>query len=204
MMDRNNLYVCGNQFVLDCEYADYEDFLDMIPDSPGLDYSSETSAFNAGQYPMWRDPVASKAINHRQYTDDELVQNSRWNTAFEKLIKWTQKKLAANRIYTEIVPAVSWMMDYREHGWQTVHSHGRKCISQVLYTEASVDQTDDGKSFLHGAMFAFMNDGQPPFYRAFPAKAGQCIIIKGDVFHGVYPVKLTPRRCLVVDYLILQ
>ena len=29
MMDRNNLYVCGNQFVLDCEYADYEDFLDI-------------------------------------------------------------------------------------------------------------------------------------------------------------------------------
>lgn len=199
----NNLSTCGNQFLLETEYPWYQELKSFMDKDSSKDYSFETSAFNALQYPMWRDPILSERINHRPYQDSEVNNSEEWLAQVNKIAKWTKKKLYENCIYYDIEPAVSWMMDYKEGGWQSVHSHGKKSITQVIYTEAVSKDNSDGKGFLHGAFYAFMTDGNPPCYKALLPTSGKCIIAKGDVFHGVYPVKTTPRKCLIIDYVIL-
>jgi hypothetical protein len=199
----DNLYICGNQFLLDSYYKDYEDIKPFMNRDPEKDYSRETSSFNAWQFPMWRDPQLSTRINHRPYDEREIIDPATFFPVIEKITKWTRKRLYENCIYYDIEPAISWMVDYREGGWQSVHSHGKKSITQVIYTEAVTEDSSDGKGFLHGAFYAFMTDGNPPCYKALLPESGKCIIAKGDVFHGVYPVRKTPRKCLIIDYIIL-
>ncbi len=202
-MTLNNLYTCGNQFILDTYYQDYESLKPFMIKGTDKDYSLETSAFNSFQFPMWQDPILSERINHRTYEAADLDNSPEWSDTIFKIAKWTKKKLYENCIYYNIEPAVSWMMDYKEGGWQSVHSHGRKSITQVIYTEAVTEDNSDGKGSLHGAFYAFMTDGNPPCYKALLPTPGKCIIAKGDVFHGVYPVRATPRKCLVIDYVII-
>ena len=197
-----NLYTCGNQFLLEAEYRDYLELKPFMEKNPENDYSHETSSFNALQFPMWRDPIAAAQINHRPYAETDIDNSPEWRSQIEKIAKWTRKRLYENCIYYDIEPAVSWMMDYKEGGWQSMHSHGKKCITQVIYTDAVEEDNTDGKGFLHGAFYAFMTDGNPPCYKALLPTPGKCIITKGDVFHGVYPVRSTPRKCLIIDYAI--
>ncbi len=199
-MNESNLYVCGNQFILDTYYKDFEDLKPFMDKDPSKDYSHETSSFNAWQFPMWRDPVLAKQISHRPYKDSDIDNNKDLEDIVQKIAKWTRKRLYENCIYYDIEPAVSWMMDYKEGGWQSIHSHGKRCITQVIYTDAQKEDDTDGKGFLHGAFYAFMTDGNPPCYKALLPTPGKCIITKGDVFHGVYPVRSTPRKCLIIDY----
>ncbi len=201
-MTKNDLYTCGNQFLLDTHYQEYEQLKPFMIKDPVKDYSFETSAFKSLQYPIWQDPVLSKQIKHRIYDSKDLDDSTELTDTIFKIAKWTRKKLYENCIYYDIEPAVSWMMDYLEGGWQSVHSHGKRSITQVIYTEAVAEDSSDGKGFLHGAFYAFMTDGNPPCYKALLPTPGKCIIAKGDVFHGVYPVRSTPRKCLIIDYVI--
>lgn len=199
----NNLHICGNQFVLDTEYSDIEELKPFLEKNKDKDYSFETSAFNAFQYPMWRDPVLAERINHRPYDQSEIHLSEDWIYQIYKIAKWTKKKLYENCLYYEIEPAVSWMMDYKSGGWQSLHSHGKRSITQVIYTEVAKEDNSDGKGFLHGAFYSVMTDGNSPSYKALLPTPGKCIIAKGDVFHGVYPVRATPRKCLIIDYVII-
>lgn len=199
----NNLYVCGNQFILDTAYPKFEMLKPFMDKKQLNDYSAETSAFGALQYPMWRDQELAERINHRPFEQSEINTTPEWLEQINSISKWTKKKLYENCIYYDIEPAVSWMMDYQQGSWQSVHSHGKRSITQVIYTEAAVEDNSDGKGFLHGAFYAFMTDGNPPCYKALLPEPGKCIIAKGDVFHGVYPVRATPRKCLIIDYVII-
>lgn len=151
-------------------------------------------------------PEVAAHIKHRKYESHEIERSEEFVKAFEKLTKWTVKKLKDNYQNVEIVPATSWIMDYEEGSWQSVHSHGLNVITQVLHMDGNYQLTADEskKDRVQGSMFAFMTDGTPPFYKTFSPTPGKCLIMKGDVFHGVYPVKELPRRCVVVDYLVLK
>ena len=206
MFNYNNLYTCGNQFLIDCYYHPYKDFKLFLEQDPQRDYSNESSYFGSHQYQLWQNPEAAANIKHRKYESHEIETSEEFVKAFEKLTKWTVKKLKDNYQNVEIVPATSWIMDYEEGSWQSVHSHGLNVITQVLHMDGNYQLTADEskKDRVQGAMFAFMTDGAPPFYKTFSPTPGKCLIMKGDVFHGVYPVKELPRRCVVVDYLVLK
>lgn len=206
MFNYNNLYTCGDQFLIECYYSPFKEFRPFLQRDPSKDYSHESSAFGSMQYPMWNNLEASRQIKHRDYRSDDIISSPEWNTALKKLTTWTAKKLKDNYQNVEVIPAISWMMEYLEGGWQSVHSHGKNCITQVLHMDGnyqlSVDESK--KDRIHGSMFAFMTGETPPFYKTFSPTPGKCIIMKGDVFHGVYPAKELPRRCIVVDYLVLK
>ena len=206
MFNYNNLYTCGNQFLIECYYSPYKEFKPFLERDTSKDYSHESSAFGSMQYPMWNNLEASRQIKHRDYRSDDIISSPEWDTALKKLTTWTAKKLKDNYQAVEVVPAISWMMEYLEGGWQSVHSHGKNCITQVLHMDGNYQlSADESKQDrIHGSMFAFMTGETPPFYKTFSPTPGKCIIMKGDVFHGVYPAKELPRRCIVVDYLVLK
>jgi hypothetical protein len=51
-------------------------------------------------------------------------------------------------------------------------------------------------------MFAILTEGEP-IYKSFMSWPGRCVLMRGDIFHGVYPVKSVPRRTIIIDYIIL-
>jgi hypothetical protein len=206
MFNYNNLYTCGDQFLIECYYSPYKEFRPFLERDPSKDYSHESSSFGSIKYTMWNNQEDSRRIKHWDYRSEDIISSPEWDYALKKLTTWTAKKLKDNYQDVEVVPAISWMMEYLEGGWQSVHSHGRNCITQVLHMDGNYQLSADEskKERVHGSMFAFMTDGNPPFYKAFPPTPGKCLIMKGDVFHGVYPTKELPRRCIVVDYLVLK
>jgi len=206
MHSYNNLYTCGDQFLIDTYYHPYREFKPFLDRDPTTDYSYESSSFGAHQYPLWQDADPASKIKHRKYKNSEIEISAEFQKAFNKLTTWTAKKLKENYRNVEIVPATSWIMNYEEGSWQTIHSHGLNVITQVLHMDGShvVDPNSDPKYQAHGSTMVFMTDENPPFYRAIRPTAGKCLIMPGNVFHGVYPVKELPRRCVVVDYLVLK
>ena len=58
MFNYNNLYTCGDQFLIDCYYSPYKEFKKFLERDPSKDYSHESSAFGAKQYPMWNNVEA--------------------------------------------------------------------------------------------------------------------------------------------------
>jgi len=206
MFNYNNLYTCGNQFLIECYYSPYKEFKPFLERDASKDYSHESSAFGAKQYPMWNNVEVSRQIKHRDYSTEDILATPEWDTAFNKLTAWTIKKLKQNQQVVEVVPAISWMMEYFDGGWQSAHTHGKNCITQVVHLDGRYQLTADEskKDRVYGSMFAFMTEGEIPFYKTFSPIAGKCLIMKGDVFHGVYPTKELPRRCIVIDYLVLK
>lgn len=206
MHNYNNLYTCGDQFLIETYYHPYREFKQFLNRDPMTDYSNESSSFGSHQYPLWQNPEPASKIKHRKYKDSEIETSTEFSQAFEKLTKWTAKKLKDNYRDVEIVPATSWIMDYEEGGWQSVHSHGLNVITQVLHMDGApiINSEEDPKDRVNGSTFVFMTDGNPPFYRPIRSSAGKCLIMPGNVFHGVYPVKDLPRRCVVIDYLVLK
>lgn len=206
MFNYNNLYTCGSQFLIDTYYHPYRDFKNFLDRDSSTDYSNETSSFGSRQFPLWRDDEAAKKIKHRKFKEAEIESSPDFVRAFDKLTRWTSTKLKENHRDVEIVPAVSWIMEYDQGGWQSVHSHGLNVITQILHMDGAhaVDLESDSKSKTQGATFVFMTDAHPPFYRPIAPAAGKCLIMPGNVFHGVYPVSTLPRRCVVVDYLVLK
>lgn len=199
----NNLFLSGNQFLLDTEYQDYSELKPFMVQNPNTEYSKETSAFNANQYPIWRDNELADRINHKPFDLTDILTSEEWLDQINKIAKWTKKKLYQNSIYDDIAPAVCWMMEYNEGGWQSLHTHGKQSITQVIYTDAIASDNQDGKGFLSGAFYAILTDGKPSVYKALLPVPGKCIIATGDVLHGVYPVKTVPRKCLIIDYVKL-
>lgn len=198
----NNLWTCGNQFLIEAYYHPYKDFKPFLQRNIATDYSYETSSFGSSQYPLWQDRKPASKIKHRTYDLHEIETSEEFVNAFNKLTNWTVKKLKDNYQDVDIVPATSWIMEYKQGGWQSIHSHGLNVITQVLHMDGTyLPKLDDE---VHGATYVFMTDGNPPFYKPIIPSAGKCLIMPGNVFHGVYPVNTLPRRCVVVDYLVLK
>ena len=60
----------------------------------------------------------------------------------------------------------------------------------------------DLKEAQWGSMFAILTEGES-IYKSFMSWPGRCVLMRGDIFHGVYPVKSVPRRTIIIDYIIL-
>jgi hypothetical protein len=198
----NNLWTCGDQFLIETYYHPYKDFKSFLQRNLSSDYSYETSSFGSHQYPLWQDPGPASKIKHRTYKSHEIETSAEFVKAFNKLTTWTVKKLKSNYRDVEIIPATSWIMEYEQGGWQSIHSPGLNVITQVLHMDGP--QLPNVDNEVSGSTYVFMTDENPPFYKPIVPSAGKCLIMPGNVFHGVYPVNTLPRRCVVVDYLVLK
>jgi hypothetical protein len=200
----NNHYKLGKQWIIDCVYNDYQEFLPFLINDNSVEYSSNTVSFGGRQYPLWCDPDLAKVFKHTQFKD--FVSDKKWNTVFEKITNWTQSLLLQQRFYHKLHPVVSWYMDYDQGGWQPLHQHDPNCITQVIYIDpiTHVDQNSQAKEYGHGAMYTMLHGEDQLKYIPFVSYPGRCLIMTGDVFHGVYPVKSTPRRTVIIDYMYKQ
>jgi hypothetical protein len=192
----------GNQWLWDTEYPDWKEFLPVAVPREGFEYSKETVSHSGRQYPLWSDPNLSRMFHHKQY--DGLEPVPEWDEAAGNIYLWTQKFLNDNGFDYQIRPIISWFIDYDVGGWQSMHQHDPNCITQILYLDSTphLQEEHEGKDTVPGSMYAVVaGGGKEPVYRSFYSWPGRCIIMKGDVWHGVYPVRSTPRRSIVIDYM---
>ena len=201
----------GNQFVIDTRYDRYKEFFPLLTRDVVEDYSSRTTSHGASQYPIWHDPEQSIFLSDPKKYGADFEIDPYWDTIAEGIYTWTKRKLAQHKINVEIKPVISWYMDYRKGGWQSVHTHSKNCITQVIQLDEQTHSFKaeenkpielDLKEAQWGSTYTILT-GEEPIYGSFMNYPGRCILMSGDVFHGVYPVKSVPRRCIVIDYIIL-
>jgi hypothetical protein len=196
--------ISGKQWLLDTVYPNFEEFLPLVEWRPtALEYSSETVAFGAKQYPIWSAPTLPPTFRHKQYLD--FVPHPSWDEAAGNLMLWTLDKLKEHGFENNVIPVISWLIEYQENGWQSMHTHeGNNCITQIIYMDDSphLEPTSALKEAGYGAMYAVLAHETKPIYKSFISRPGRCIMMTGDVLHGVYPVKSVPRRSIIIDYLI--
>jgi hypothetical protein len=193
-------YVCGSQWLLDTTYPDYTDFLPFLEGNEQFEYSRETTAFGAKQYPLWTDSSLSSVYRIKEHAG--FVSAKGWDPVFEKIVAWTQAKLLHNRFLHKLYPAISWYMDYEQDGWQGMHTHDSNSITQIIYFDSPthIEPESPAKVAGYGAFYAMMCSQNKHKYITVNGFPGRCIIMPGNIYHGVYPVKSTPRRTLVIDY----
>ena len=197
-------YVSGTQWLIDSFYPNYKDLFVLTQDlDETKEYSKETVAVNAKQYPLWCEPKLSQTFYHRQFSGNFKPHNE-WHNIQKKLFEWTKKILAEHELDLNIQPTIAWYMDYQENGWQSMHNHDSDCVTQVIYLDNlyHYNLQDPPKESAWGSIFAVLAGGEEAIYKTLMPKEGRCILMTGNVLHGVYPVKSTPRRCIVVDYKI--
>lgn len=197
--------ISGIQWILDTVYPNFEEFLPLMEGPEALEYGSETVAVGAKQYPLWIHSTMAPTYKHKQYLD--FVPHPAWDEAAGNLMLWTLDKLKEHGIENDIVPVISWFIDYQENGWQSMHTHDdSNCITQIIYMDDTphLIPSSTPKEAGYGAMYVVLGHETKPIYKSFISRPGRCIMMTGNVLHGVYPVKSVPRRSIVVDYLILK
>lgn len=201
MFSTQRKYTSGKQWVIDTEYPDYASLNKFLIPDPTQEYSYGTSAYFSKQYPLWCDnELAEKYYPHKRFENFE--PNPNWNKDFENITAWTQAKLIEHGIIKHITPVISWWMDYEPGGWQAMHTHNANCITQIIYMDDPlIDENTDAKDYCYGAMYAFLTD-DTPLYLPLVGFKGRCVLMTGSIYHGVYPVKTTPRRSIIIDYII--
>ena len=201
MFSTQQKYTSGKQWVIDTEYSDYKELNQFLIPNPDQEYSYGTSAYFSKQYPLWCDAeLAEEYYPHKRF--ENFIPHQAWEKEFKKITSWTQAKLIEHKIMKNITPVISWWMDYEPGGWQAMHKHNANCITQIIYMDDPlINENTDAKDYCHGAMYAFLTDDKP-LYLPLVGFKGRCVLMTGDIFHGVYPVKTTPRRAIIVDYII--
>jgi len=208
----NRKHESGDQWIIDTQYSRYKEFFPFLDRSEKENYGQNTVAQNANQYPLWHDPEQSVMLSSPKKYGEQFEEHPLWHTVAEGAFAWTRRKLKENAIDVEIRPVISWYMDYKEGGWQPLHTHSKNCITQVIYMDAqthciSTNEINvaeiDQKEAQWGSMYAMMTSGESPKYLSFMNWPGRCILMRGDVFHGVYPVKSVPRRSIIIDYIVI-
>lgn len=195
-------YVCGKQWIVDTTFADYKKFFPFLHNNQISEYSTETVSFGGRQYPLWCDQELVLNYNHHKDFLDYTPQEG-FETLLEQALAWTQAKMLQYRFYHKLYPVISWYMDYDEGGWQGLHTHSTNAITQVIYLDPTTHITPSStpKESGYGSMYALMASGDKTKYIPFVGFPGRCILMAGDVYHGVYPVKSTPRRTIIIDYM---
>ena len=192
--------VCGSQWVIDTYYPDYKELIPLMNFDPKFEYSHETTAYKAKQFPVWTEPTLNS--NYRFKIHDEYEPTPELVEQIHKIAKWAQAKILQHRLFHTLTPAISWYVTYDEGGWQGMHTHDNNCITQIIYLDGINHMTtaDPKKEQGWGAMFALMQSKDNQKYVTFNSIPGRCIILPGTIYHGVYPVKSQPRRTVVIDY----
>lgn len=201
MFSTQQKYTSGKQWIIDTEYSDYQSLNKfLVPDST-QEYSYGTSAYFAKQYPLWCDnKLAEKYYPYKRF--ENFISRGAWDKELEKIRDWTQAKLIEHGVMKHITPVISWWMDYEPGGWQAMHMHNANCITQIIYMDDPlIDENTDAKDYCPGAMYALLT-GDKSTYLPLVGFKGRCVLMTGNIYHGVYPVKTTPRRTIIVDYLI--
>lgn len=200
----DNKLESGKQWILDTFYPNFEEFRPLLEGNAETEYSYETVAFGAKQYPLWSHDNLSLMMKHKHYED--FVPHPAWDLAAGNLMEWTLAKLKETGFEHQVIPTISWFIDYQEHGWQSMHTHDNNCITQIIYMDDTphVTEASAPKESGYGAMYAVLGNEEKPIYKSFVSHPGRCIMMTGDVLHGVYPVKSVPRRSIIVDYLIIK
>jgi hypothetical protein len=208
----NKKYQVGDQWLIDTQYTRYKEFLPFLDRDSSEDYGRETVAQHASQYPLWHDPDQSVMLAYPKKYGGDFEAHPLWHTVADGAYEWTNRKLKENGIEVEIRPVISWYIDYKEGGWQPMHTHSKNCVTQIIYMDAQthsikVNEANvpefDGKEAQWGSMFALMASKDETKYMSFMNWPGRCVLMRGDIFHGVYPVKSVPRRSIIIDYIIL-
>jgi hypothetical protein len=114
---------------------------------------------------------------------------------FAKLKEWLISKLDTDNL-KDIHKLRSWCIDYHDGGYQTLHKHGRRGVSVVIFLD---DQPEENKV---GVMYTLDPTAEnDSMYKEFRPRKGRAVIITGGIWHGVYPA-VSPRRTFVADYKI--
>lgn len=158
-----------NQWILDTECDFYADFDQLFLDK-GADISASKTTYMGHQF----DVIGSKLIDWARLRD------------------WTLENIKVKGVENiEILKA--WCIDYHDGGYQTLHRHGKRGLSVVIFLD---DQPHEGKA---GSLYAVNDD----IYTSFKPSKGKAVIITGGIWHGVYPC-VNPRRTFVADYKIKE
>lgn len=201
-MIREQKYVCGKQWILDTTLPTYQDFFPFLHNNPISEYSNETVSFGGKQYPLWCD---SGIIQNYQHHKDFIGYNPQpgYEDLLAKTLAWTQAKLLQYRFFHKLTPVISWYMDYEVGGWQGLHTHSTNTVTQVIYLDpvTHLGPESTPKESGYGSMYALMASNDKTKYIPFVGFPGRCVMMSGDIYHGVYPVKSTPRRTIIIDYM---
>ena len=186
-------------FLLDSYYPKYREFLPFIENPQGADYSWETTAFGAEQVPIWQTTELGR-LPHKTYAD--VINDRQFVQMLNELADVTEKDLSSVGVNVKIKPQTSWLVSYNKGGWQSLHGHGRDTINQCLYFDPnpSMEEGIDRKDQVYGSFYCLVGKEM----RTIPPMPGRLVTMKGSTLHGVYPVLHTPRRCLVIDYKVVQ
>jgi len=181
-----------NQFIIETQCPFIDEF-EVLFQNKGADSSKDTFTINGYQFDV---------------TTEVTEQSRKWGTQWDVsdkvigLTKWVEGKCRGQGIpIKNLTIDMSWCIDYNEDGYQGLHSHGDKAISVVFHLDDQphLDGKDISKAS-YGMLYTIMPepDGTQNVRNYIP-KRGQCVIMDGKVFHGVYPVK-APRRSVVIDF----
>ena len=183
-------------FLLDSYYPNFRDFLPYIENVQGVDYSWETTAFEADQIPMWQTKELGR-LPHKTYADE--FKDRGFVELLNDLCEFTKQQLSLAELEFDISPQTSWLVRYNKGGWQSMHGHGHDTINQCLYFDENPSISQEGwdKKFqVYGSFFCVVGKA----LRTIPPMPGRLTTMTGSILHGVYPVMHTPRRCLVIEY----
>jgi hypothetical protein len=175
-----------NQFLIETHYPSIDEF-EVLFQNKGPDDSEGKSTINGYQFDVTK--RIEKDFNHV----------SKWIEAKCRISKIPIKNLKIN---------MSWCIDYNDGGYQALHCHGQQALSVVFHLDDQPKPTYDSEDVLdtetrqttYGMLYSIIPrpDGTQLLQNHIP-KRGQCLILDGKVFHGVYPVR-QPRRSVVIDY----
>lgn len=197
-------YICeqNGKWIIDTVYPDYADFYNLLDGIPEEDYSHSTTAFNTRQYPIWIHKSRLVGNVYYPYHKNHKT-NPQWEPIVEKMFDWLGPKLIEHDITDELQPVISWYVDYEENGWQELHFHSSKTVTQILYLDDNYLLTPSSKpkEQAQGSLYALLSV-EERMYNTFMPRKGRTIIMSGDIPHGVYPNKSLPRRAVVIDYII--
>ena len=160
------------QYIVDT-YCDFSNDFEKLFQDKGSDVSGTKTTYLGHQF----DVTTSKEIN------------------FQKLKDWVLSKIDTNYV-KDIYKLRSWCIDYYNGGYQTLHKHGPRGLSVVIFLD---DQPEENKV---GCMYTLDTSADnESMYKEFRPYKGRAIIITGGIWHGVYPA-VSPRRTFVADYKI--
>lgn len=163
----------NTQWVIDTKCFFHLDFLKLF-DEKGLDESEHKTLYKGHQW---------------EVTNSSLVD-------WEKLRNWILPIVKKQEI-GNIKLKRSWCIEYGDGAFQAMHKHGANEISVVMTLDA---QPQENKS---GVLYTLRQDNDNKLlYKEFVPYQGLTVIMQGNVWHGVYPVK-DPRRTFVADYEVL-